>query len=526
MSETDQIERLRQAVELEELEIRRRTLALERRAIGDAETLMTWVPESWGDRVDPAERTLGWSDFGTNAGGAVVAQTTDRRNGDFLPWWQTEVEIMQMVAFARDLAYGTEVGRSLVESLANYVIGDGFTYNVTPTDPDAARWAAIAQSIIDEMLEANGFDFCGEREVFEASRIDGEAFIGLTHRCGRQVDLRIVSSPMVVEPVDPRRLEEYLNLGYGLCWKYGIAAEPNRSDRTYGAFVSSPSNDEDWEFYPSERLVHIKLNTPRDVKRGMSDFYPVDGTARRGNRLLANTIEGASVQAAIAYIRQHAPGVGKDGIARFVSGMTDKTVSGTNIPGGNERDRNISRYRPGTVHDVTNGTTYTAGPMGSPNGPRFVEVVQAALRMVGLRWQMPEYMISGDASNGNFASTVVAESPFVKGAEARQMTYKRAFRELCWKAIRLVACRTNLFGGASYRELRAAFDIAVNGPDIAVRDRAIETGRRQTLASAGILSLPTWASEEGYDLDEERAQGATPAQPAAPPAPPAPRNYP
>ena len=31
---------------------------------------------------------------------------------------------------------------------------------------------------------------------------------------------------------------------------------------------------------------------------------------------------------------------------------------------------------------------------------------------------MPEYMVSGDASNANYASTLVAESPFVKARQA------------------------------------------------------------------------------------------------------------
>ena len=49
-----------------------------------------------------------------------------------------------------------------------------------------------------------------------------------------------------------------------------------------------------------------------------------------------------------------------------------------------------------------------------------VQIVQAGLRALGNRWDMPEYMISGDSSNANYASTLVSGAPFVTGIEWEQ----------------------------------------------------------------------------------------------------------
>ena len=46
--------------------------------------------------------------------------------------------------------------------------------------------------------------------------------------------------------------------------------------------------------------------------------------------------------------------------------------------------------------------------------------IQAELRAIGSALAMPEYMISGDSSNANYASTMVAEGPAVKTFEEMQ----------------------------------------------------------------------------------------------------------
>ena len=59
------------------------------------------------------------------------------------------------------------------------------------------------------------------------------------------------------------------------------------------------------------------------------------------------------------------------------------------------------------------GTDYEFPAAGIDAG-RYVAVLQAELRAVASRLVMPEFMLSSDASNANYSSTMVAEGPAVK----------------------------------------------------------------------------------------------------------------
>ena len=52
----------------------------------------------------------------------------------------------------------------------------------------------------------------------------------------------------------------------------------------------------------------ITANVVRSVKRGLSDFYPIQGNLEIARRVLRNMGEGSAVQAAIAWIQEMAPG--------------------------------------------------------------------------------------------------------------------------------------------------------------------------------------------------------------------------
>lgn len=480
--------------------------------------------EGWGDRVDPSEYLFdgsGASYFGYGHGfGAAapqIARPEDRLNGDFFPFWQTETEHREIVGLSRYLAASSEVAIGALDNLVNYTIDQGFGHTFTALDEQGKQWAAICQAIVDRMMVNNRWEADGEREAFIRTRRDGERFVSLDHRGGLEVELSFNDTTTVTEPDNIRGLENYLAEtgllpdAYGLDWKYGIVTPPNNSQRVLGYFVERPGNSgEDWQFHTPATMVHVRANVDREVKRGMPDLFSVSSNLGRGEKLLGNTLEGSAVQAAIAFIRKHAQGTAPDAIRDYVAGQADRITTET-TRGGKTRTRNLRKYHPGTVHDIPNGMDYVAGPLGSPNGPRFIEVVQAALRMVGVRWKQAEYMISGDASNGNFASTLVAEAPFTKSTVALQGQEVRAARELCWKAVALVQQRTRVFGQeVDLATIQAHVQLTVDAPEVAIRNRLEDHQIRREEHQAGLLSLETWASEAGRDLEEEQRKGAAP----------------
>ena len=484
--------------------------------------------EGWGDLVDRRDFLTdghGASYFGHRLGdwdAYQIARPEDRQNGDYFPFWQTEQEHREIVGVARVLAGASEVAIGALDNLVNYTVDQGFGYTFTPKDEEGKRWATICQEIVDRMMVNNKWEADGEREGFIRTRRDGERFVSLSHRGGLEVELRFEDTTTITEPDNIRGLEDYLvETGllpdaYGLDWKYGVVTPPGNSQRVLGYFVERPGNlGEDWQFHTPATMVHVRANVDREVKRGMPDLFSVSSNLGRGEKLLGNTLEGSAVQAAIAFIRKHAQGTASDAIRDYVAGQADRTISET-TKGGRTRTRNIRKYHPGTIHDIPNGMDYVAGPLGSSNGPRFIEVVQAALRIVGVRWKQAEYMISGDASNGNFSSTLVAEAPFTKSTVALQGTEVRAAREMCWKAVAMVQIATRCFGQeVDLATIQAHVQLTVDAPEVAIRNRLEDHQIRRDEHQAGVLSLSTWADEAGRDLEEEIRKGATP-QPATP----------
>ena len=495
----------------DELLLRREIATLEAET-GATELLSKRVTEGFGDVVSRRgylDDGQGLSDFGLG-GASRISRPEDKKQGDNYPHWRTETELSGIRGRSRFIAQTDEVAISALENLANYILGDGLTLRATPqrrhaNNPQAREAARVAQSLIDAFVADNEWTGDLERETFERWRRDGEFHLGLWEK-QEKVEAILIDPDFVTEPEKPRALEDYLRLDSGLDWKYGHASDWRNPGQAKGYFVSWFGDEVDWDFLPPERCVHAKLNVDREVKRGLSDFYSVEVNLEKAGKLLENTLIGASVQSAIAYIREHAPGTTSDGISSFVKNRADVS-STTSTPNGS-RTRNGRRINPGTVVDVKGGAKYHAGPLGQARSNSYIDLVQAALRLVGVRWQMPEYLISGDASNGNFASVLVAEAPFTKSSGSKQATFSRSVVSMLWKILGVYS-RAGVLPPMS--RLRKWLDLTANGPEIAVRDRLEDHTIRKEENAAGILSLDTWSTEAGRDLEDEIAKGATPS---------------
>ncbi len=333
-----------------------------------------------------------------------------------------------------------------------------------------------------------------EREAFLRSRRDGEVFLRLDANGGR-LRVRFVEPEFVRKPDDPRFLSQYAG-AYDLDWESGVAADLGDAERIHGYHVDWSGDGRDWEFLPAERLEHIRINVDWGVKRGLSDFYAAAAEIEQAAKSARNTAEGAAIQATIAYIKEAAVGAARSEIDPHRAMHTDWTSS-VPTPDGARRSIRFEKFYPGRVI-TTAGMKYHAGPLGSSNAPMFIEVIQMVLRRVGQRWSMPEYMVSGDASNANFASTLVAESPFVKSAEAKQMWYAEAFRNLFWKALRLTRPDRELARwDIAPAQLRRLVKLRLEkAPRVSVRNRAEETSIRGALHAAGILRAAPGRLEE------------------------------
>jgi hypothetical protein len=274
------------------------------------------------------------------------------------------------------------------------------------------------------------------------------------------------------------------------------------------------------------------------VKRGVSDFFCTADALDGAWKMLRNMIQTGGVQSAIAWIEQFTQAPASS-VQSHVQAARDggRTYYPHAVTG---KDVNYQRFEPGTVVKTGPGREYKPAPLAG-NTTQHVDIVQAALRSIGARWSMPEYMISGDASNANFASTLVAGSPFVNAVECEQHDYGLFFLRSRWIAIRNAA-RAGRFvvdGRVfSFEEVQELVDIQVTPPAVAIANKTEEATTDHADMDRGVMSVQTRRARLGLDDAKERAnlkeeppktpsaapgQPGQPGQPGASGPPPTPR---
>ena len=229
------------------------------------------------------------------------------------------------------------------------------------------------------------------------------------------------------------------------------------------------------------------------MKRGLPLFYPVRKNLRRAEKLLRNMSVVAEIQSAIAIIRKHRAGT-KDSVRQFVADGADATA--TNPHTG--QTSHFRRYAPGTILDAFSGTEYEFPAIGL-DVSRYVSVLQAELRAIAARLVMPEFMLTSDASNAAYASTMIAEGPAVR-------MFGRLQHEMIEDDLELLERMLVHAVGAGRLppEVLGAVEIQAVAPSLAVRDRLKEAQADQILLRNRAMSVETLSMR--HDLDPEKEQ--------------------
>jgi len=442
---------------------------------------------------------------------------TDRLDGRFKPYYDSEVDLAYIRGAARNLALLTPVNAAALDRLAEYTFGNGFEFTAQGDDQQLVD---LCQQVINRFVDDVDMTGTLDRELHHRSREDGEVFAYLEPGKAGRPGLCIVEPDQVREPGNTRQLDEWLADYDGVTsWSFGVRSPASRPHIAMGYHLSRDDGGMDWDYVPERRMLHIRRNVSRNAKRGVSDTFLIVEEIAREAKLRRNMAEGAALQSAIAWILEAPPGTSQASIQTL--GASDAVAQyGRQIVGGGAKPQNVQRYRPGTILKPSPGLVYKPGPMGAERNSGFLEVSQYMLRVIGVRWAMPEYMVSGDASNANYSSTLVAESPFVKAREADQAFYSRELMRLLWKVLRYEWER-GILPQRPWQEIEAAIEITCQKPSVASRNARELADVAAIQLNAGILSKRTAARQAGLDWEEEQRNRAEEA-PAAPPAAPSP----
>lgn len=480
-------------------------------------------PYAGGSRagLGPATNDL----FFSQGLGTHTARPGSRQHGDLPPFYRTEQQHWEIVDVARVLEAMCPTAANILDVLTQFAVFTGFEYTVVPKktaddgkperrtkgDPDeirqnvansaGIRWAKDVQRRLDRWIKEVDW-YRWECEIFRRTRRDGEAFVILDDddpTSDGLPSLRSVEPEQVKEPQEPSSLNQRLGIGSDESWKYGIltSRENTSIPLKYWVVTQYSGSRNMGQMYDADEVFHLKTEwVDRQAKRGVSDFYSVANDLPGVKKLLRNLREGATVQASIAWIREHPP-------LMLPSQMGGAGLAPDNVTRAGDKVSSVNMQGP-TILDVMNGMKYIGGPLGGSGAHLvLIEVLQAALRNIGSRWQFPEGLISGDASNANLASALVAEGPFARGMEMRQWHYRNAYARL----LERVLDRASVMGrtGPARENLWEQLELSVECKPVIARKMAEETDRCAVLSARGILSDQTWAAREDLDFEDEQA---------------------
>lgn len=447
----------------------------------------------------------------------------DRKFGQNYPLIRNEQDLREARATSRLLAETNPLCIGFLAHIKNFVVGTGFKWDVglrgVKGDRDKADPDVLAgQQVLDEFRQLNGWgdDHTAtagddtdtddapktntQAEAWNSAMRDGEYFARLFQGDARtngvprlrRVNPECVYCPPGETPEGP--------------WSFGIQTDPDDRQTRLAYHVADPDRyPQNGEKVPAGKIVHLMLNADSDVKRGVPDLWPLEHEAVHLRKLWRNMSEVSAILSAIAYIRQHAPTTTGDQIRSMVaqgkSGTDQRSAKWGDTFAGPDQLRTFTRHEAGTIIDVTNQLQYTPGPINA-GAPGFLQGMQATLRIFGLRWGCPEYF-SGDASNANFASTLVAGGPFERATQERQGVFRQFQGQLAIRVLLLAAK-----AGRLTRAQVARLEVRVTPPGVAIANKSEDTQRRATLFDKAGLSQKTWLAEEGYDAEQEAANKA------------------
>lgn len=417
----------------------------------------------------------------------------DRRYGENWPFWRTWQEHARLRAASRLIWTLSPLASGAISALTSYVVGEGMQTKIAGKDKDVAKeLVAAVQAVVDSIIDRNDW-MTMQQECFTRARRDGEFFLRDFPQDDGMTLFRIVDPEQIMEPPGMSREEA----------SFGIITDPDDLLDIRGYWWAPRGVPSLGEYLPSSDVLHVKENVDGIIKRGLPDFaFDTQQLYKTVNRLLINMGQGASIQSAIAFVRQH-KNVDTASIEAFVNAQGDysETRPFTGV------QQTIQRLEGGSVIDMDANQDFVKSP-GADNVSGFTQVVQALLRAVATRWNAPEWIVSADASNNNMASSMVAESPFVKTCKRFQHRYARAFKHVIVHALRhYCRVRGGLRVGMSkytWATLSQLIDVQVVPPTVETRNRQEEAMVNRTYVELGVKSRKTIATELGLDWDTEQ----------------------
>lgn len=376
---------------------------------------------------------------------------------------------------ARRLIRTNPYARNLVRLLEVYVVGPGLKVTPAPIpnatiSPDVLQ---VADRLWRSFLQLNRAHFSFREHARRAWR-DGECFLRL---------FRQVEWPPTVRFVDP----ELIGSPNGAPDDDGLVSAPDDVETVLAYRRLDPSSGAEVEQIPAAELIHTRLGVDTNELRGVTLLAPVLDALCCFEKWLDTELQARKLQASIVLWRK------VQGSPSQAAALADAAADSD---GGSRRER----YRPGTILTTSHGTDLQFLQPHTNFGDA-VPLGRLVLLSIAAGAGVPEFMLSSDASNANFASTMVAEGPAVKLFESEQQFFAAEFDRL-WRWIMSEAIAQGFLPADFLDQVEPGWTF----PQLVNRDRSKERLADVRLVEAGVLSRAEVARRDNVDPQTMQAE--------------------
>ncbi len=306
---------------------------------------------------------------------------------------------------SRDRYWKTPEFGSLINSAKGYIIGKGIVYIADDENP-----------VVQEMLDAfwnhprNTMELRQKEIVLRALR-DGEVFIRLFVDKPGMTYLRFVEPEQILSiTTDKNDVEEPES--YHREWMKKDETEVSKED------------------IPADEMVHIKLGVDMSMMRGRPYLERIIKRSIQLEQFIEGRIRKNRI--ASAYILEKVlkgPGATAEQVSSTRDKMTDAKKddsSDTSIA-----SKKMPKFGSVVVHNEAIEYKWCQPKINADDSKEDGRLIKLSI-CSGVN--APEYLLS-DASNANYASTMVAENPYVRSMEDYQDTLKVYFQIIFRKVI-------------------------------------------------------------------------------------------
>jgi capsid protein len=415
-----------------------------------------------------------------------------------------EIELRQIRARSRVFGQTNPYAIGAARNRVAYTVGSGHTYKVLPRDPDRADAELLddCRRVLDDFRKRNKWSRRQKETVRRLDR-DGERFLRLfVDEEAGELNVRFVE-PLEVQNPPNRSAADGVYFGIefkrtgsgGPLPVYDIETPVNYFLVNIGALGEVTSLR---ERVSAAEMQHLKANVDLTWPRGLPTWYALQSHLLDAVSTLKATRETVEFRARIGMIRQHV-----NGTKESVQSVLNKGLGGGDACGRERAGERVDGGHGGPLSITSSDATRYQFPTATVPVDKNIAAIQAELRACAAALAMPEYMLSGDASNANFSSTMVAEGPAVKTFEEMQADLIEADVEIMERQL-AIAAKAGLIRGASEEDILEKAKVEAEPPIIKSENRLQEAQADQILRQAQVMSKETMAARHGLVYADER----------------------